>query len=629
MSRKIVDRWRFGFPGEGDKFRPFITTSLRNLERTLDLLHPAIEGALQIDGLPGGIQHIFFDTASGATTGFISSTSHATKGKWFLNEAKTITVDEANVRLGIGVADPDTKLTILPGIGPTIVDGIKFRSSDNSIHCILQAYKIAADTMTLFMGSNVYRATGAGTPTRFDAATASSYVQCRSVDGAVHVGTGDATADPTLKTTFGVTEFVVNDDGLDYDTRIEGVAQANLFFADASTARIGVGTGAPATLFHVAGISTLPTVLGGSGTTSTLTLQTTSGVGAAGADMLFKVGNAGATEAMRILNAGTVGIGTTSPNLRLGQLLDIAVSANFGGQSISAWTTAAGQAPILDLKKSKSATIGTHSIVASGDALGFVVFRGSDGVAFLDAAYIKGVVDGAPGVNVMPGRLEFYTSNTTPAQLRATIDNAGNFGLGATSFGTSAAKVFAIGNGTAPTTSPADMTQLWAADTVAGQSNLYARNENGKSEQLTGLADRVTTQFDSTSDTTLSNITGLSHNVEASKAYAFRAVLYTTSDVAGGIKAAIAGTATATSIVYESLVIQTGTTVATTASRSVVLGGTVANVTAVTVATVIIEGTILVNAAGTLTVQFAQNASSVTATSVLVNSTFVLTPIGD
>lgn len=55
------------------------------------------------------------------------------------------------------------------------------------------------------------------------------------------------------------------------------------------------------------------TILGGTSTTADLILQTTSGVGATGADMHFKVGNNGATEAMTILNSGNVGIGTTGP----------------------------------------------------------------------------------------------------------------------------------------------------------------------------------------------------------------------------------------------------------------------------------------------------------------------------
>jgi hypothetical protein len=60
-----------------------------------------------------------------------------------------------------------------------------------------------------------------------------------------------------------------------------------------------------------------PTFIGGSLTTSDLNLQTTSGIGAAGADMHFKVGNNGATEAMTILNNGNVGILTNSPGYKL------------------------------------------------------------------------------------------------------------------------------------------------------------------------------------------------------------------------------------------------------------------------------------------------------------------------
>lgn len=44
---------------------------------------------------------------------------------------------------------------------------------------------------------------------------------------------------------------------------------------------------------------------------------------------------------------------------------------------------------------------------------------------------------------------------------RVRIDASGNVGIGATSFGTSAAKVLAIANGTAPSTSPAGMGQLY------------------------------------------------------------------------------------------------------------------------------------------------------------------------
>jgi hypothetical protein len=58
-------------------------------------------------------------------------------------------------------------------------------------------------------------------------------------------------------------------------------------------------------------------ITGGTGTTADLSFQTTSGVGASGADMHFLVGNNGATEAMTILNSGLIGIGKTAPVAKL------------------------------------------------------------------------------------------------------------------------------------------------------------------------------------------------------------------------------------------------------------------------------------------------------------------------
>lgn len=48
--------------------------------------------------------------------------------------------------------------------------------------------------------------------------------------------------------------LIINEGGGDYDTRIEGDTEQNLFFVDASTDRIGVGTNSPINAFHVNGI---------------------------------------------------------------------------------------------------------------------------------------------------------------------------------------------------------------------------------------------------------------------------------------------------------------------------------------------------------------------------------------
>jgi hypothetical protein len=66
--------------------------------------------------------------------------------------------------------------------------------------------------------------------------------------------------------------------------------------------------------------------------------------------------------------------------------------------------------PIINLSKSQGAAAGTQAIVINGDIMGNLSFNGSDGVKFVEGAYIRAEVDGAPGLNDMPGRLIFATS---------------------------------------------------------------------------------------------------------------------------------------------------------------------------------------------------------------------------
>ena len=69
----------------------------------------------------------------------------------------------------------------------------------------------------------------------------------------------------------------------------------------------------------------------------------------------------------------------------------------------------------------------------------------------------------------------FQINSVTIASLLA----AGNFGLGQTTFGTSAAKVLAIGNGTAPSTAPADAFQMYSKDIAAGEAAPHFMTEHG------------------------------------------------------------------------------------------------------------------------------------------------------
>jgi len=135
---------------------------------------------------------------------------------------------------------------------------------------------------------------------------------------------------------------------------------------------------------------------------------------------------------------------------------------------------------------------------------------------------------------------------------------------------------------------------------------------------------RVSSQFNKT-DATLANVTGLTANVIAAKVYRFKAQLFVDADAVGGYQVAIAGTATATAIIYQTRAINNATGLFTITDRKTALAGASSSTTG-TALLIEIEGTITVNAAGTLTVQFAQSTANGTS-SVLVGSTFAVTQI--
>jgi hypothetical protein len=64
----------------------------------------------------------------------------------------------------------------------------------------------------------------------------------------------------------------------------------------------------------------------------------------------------------------------------------------------------------INFAKSRSGTVGTGTVVNSGDALGNIIFNGYDGANYRQAASIVAAVDGTPGTNDMPGRLVFLTT---------------------------------------------------------------------------------------------------------------------------------------------------------------------------------------------------------------------------
>jgi hypothetical protein len=128
---------------------------------------------------------------------------------------------------------------------------------------------------------------------------------------------------------------------------------------------------------------------------------------------------------------------------------------------------------------------------------------------------------------------------------------------------------------------------------------------------------RVTSDVTFTSTTTLATVTGLTVNVAAGRTYSFVAELSWTDAAAGGLQLAMAGTATATNIIYDGYIIDSGANGIKGNAQATALGGVVASATTTgTAGHARISGTITVNAAGTLLVQAAQNTSSGTATTI-------------
>jgi hypothetical protein len=161
--------------------------------------------------------------------------------------------------------------------------------------------------------------------------------------------TGDVAGVGALSATGNVSfdggTFVFNESGADKDFRIEGDTDANLFFTDASTDRVGIGTSSPTGRLNVSAADTGNVVGSGAATinitnsneaafgrTTNLTFSSGTGVAAntiaaiSGVYTSFGTSRAGAlafstdngsgsfTERVRITSGGNVGIGTSSPD---------------------------------------------------------------------------------------------------------------------------------------------------------------------------------------------------------------------------------------------------------------------------------------------------------------------------
>jgi hypothetical protein len=160
------------------------------------------------------------------------------------------------------------------------------------------------------------------------------------------------------------------------------------------------------------------------------------------------IGSTGGSERFRCDASGRLLVGTSSAranffNSTISPGLQVEAAGNDGSPNRFASITygdSSTSGPIFVLGKHRGTTVGSTTVVNSGDEIGRIAFQGSDGTEFVEGAQIRAEVDSTPGANDMPGRLVFSTTAdgaSSPTE-RMRINNEGSVLINTTSTNLSA-----------------------------------------------------------------------------------------------------------------------------------------------------------------------------------------------
>lgn len=361
----------------------------------------------------------------------------------------------------------------------------------------------------------------------------------------------------------------------------------------------------------------------------------------------------GATTANNALNIAAGAIALNGSAGTSGQVLTSAgantlptwSTPSSGGWALTGNAIASGNSEFFGSTNNRTVIVKTNNTkIAAWDSTGSLEIGSYGHQSILGSNDAKLIIQGTIG-QYEGGVLKFYLGQISASTKMVLRDasatdavvfntsgdsyfNGGKVGIGVTS---PTARLELVAGSATANTAPIELNS-GPVETVARAGIIeyttpqlfFTNGAAVRQELFQGQQGRVSTQFDATT-TTLANVTNLTANVAAGKTYRFEAILHTTTDAVGGHKYAIAGTATATNVIYQINSINNGTNAFRLNSRQTALAGSAGEAVGTAYYTTI-AGTITVNAAGTLTVQFAQNAASGTS-SVLVGSTFYIIEI--
>tara|TARA_Y100001968_G_scaffold170696_1_gene156162 strand:+ start:2197 stop:4257 length:2061 start_codon:yes stop_codon:yes gene_type:complete len=119
------------------------------------------------------------------------------------------------------------------------------------------------------------------------------------------------------------------------------------------------------------------------------------------------------SERMRLDGDGRLLIGATAARTEsngLASPLQIEGTSTATSSVIIARNSNNASSSQLIFQKSRGTSVGSNTVIQSGDAVGTIIFEGSDGTNTDPLAQIIGACDGTPGNNDMPGRLVFGTT---------------------------------------------------------------------------------------------------------------------------------------------------------------------------------------------------------------------------